>query len=370
MKIGILGFGSMGRTHAYCIKSLPFFVRGEETHEIKAVCTRHIDRAEKIAHEFGIELYTDNEDDIIYSDEIDIIDICTPNIYHYDTAKKAILAGKHVYCEKPLAVTYEQARELAELAREKGVKCQIVFNNRFMSGIMHARELIDEGKLGRILSFNVRYLHSSALDTKKSAGWKQDKDVCGGGVLFDLGSHAVDLVYYLCGKFKSVIGKGQIAYPTRTGMNGQEWKTNADEAFNVIATLECGAVGTVQVSKISLGTNDDFIIEIYGELGSLRFDLMSPSYLEFYSKEQRDGSFGGERGFTKIECVGRYKDAIFPGVKAPIGWLRGHLYSYSSFINAIRNDKEPVPSFDDGAYVQRVLACAYESAEAGREVQI
>lgn len=363
MKIGILGFGSMGKTHLYAIRNIPFFFKGEYNLEVYGVCTSHIETAKEAGAHYGIPLYTTNEDDLIYNKEIDIIDISTPNIYHYETAKKAILAGKHVYCEKPLAVTYAQASELCALAKQKCVICGIVFNNRFLSPILRAKELVNEGRVGKILSFSIKYLHSSALDTVKNAGWKQDRDICGGGVLFDLGSHAVDLIYYLCGEFDSVMGKSQIAYPVRTGVNGKEWQTNADEAFYMLATLKNGAHGTVEVSKITTGANDDLRFEIHGEKGSIAFDLMQPNYLEFYDATQDDAKYGGTKGYTKIECVNRYPApaGIFPGIKAPIGWLRGHIGSYFEFVMACQNATQFTPSFDDGAYVQRVLECAYKS---------
>ncbi len=369
MRIGLIGAGSMGKTHTYSIKNIPFFFDTDLKAEITSVCTRRLEKAKEFAEKYNIFEYTDNEDDLIQNKEIDVIDICTPNVYHYETAKKAILAGKSVYCEKPLAITYEQAKELTELAEKNGVFCGMVFNNRFLSPIICAKELVTQGKLGKILSFNVKYYHSSALDVNKNAGWKQDFDVCGGGVLFDLGSHVVDLVYYLCGKFKSVIGKSQIAYPVRRGINGKEWQTNADEAFHLIAALECGALGTISVSKIAQGTNDDLTLEIYGEKGSIKFDLMNPNFLEYYSAEMPDGPYGNERGFTKIECVNRYPHpgGVFPGIKAPIGWLRGHVGNYFAFLQAVENKVTPCPSFLDGAYVQRVLETAYKSDKSGRE---
>ncbi|MBQ8162860.1 MAG: Gfo/Idh/MocA family oxidoreductase [Clostridia bacterium] len=366
MNIGLLGFGSMGKTHKYCVDNFKYFFSTNQDVSIASVCTRHLDKAKEIADRFSIEKYTSNEDDIIYDPTIDAIDICTPNIYHYETAKKAILAKKHIYCEKPLAVTYDQASELARLAKENGVKAAMVFNNRFLLPVMKAKELIENGSLGRIISFSARYLHSSALDINKRAGWKQDSSICGAGVLFDLGSHVIDLIYYLCGEFESVIGKGQIAYPTRVGVNGEAWQTNADEAFYVIARLKNGAYGTIEVSKISLGSNDDLVFEIRGEKGAVRFDLMELNFLYFYSTENR------EAGFTRIECVNRYPTpgGIFPGIKAPVGWLRGHLGNYYAFCDAVLNGKEVSPSFDDGAYVQRVMECAYISDKEGKEITL
>ncbi len=372
MKIGLLGFGSMGRTHAYAIRAIPYFFSAGASVQIYGVCTSHTDSARRACEQFDLGFYTTNEDDIIYNPEIDAVDICTPNIYHYESAKKAILAGKSVYCEKPLAVTYEQAKELAALANQMGVTAQVVFNNRFLSAILRAKEIISSGALGRILSFDAKYLHSSATDITKNAGWKQNSDICGGGVLFDLGSHVIDLIYYLCGEFSSVYGKSQIAYPVRRGMNGEEWQTNADEAFYIMATLRCKAHGLIEVSKIAVGSNDDLSFEIRGENGSLRFSLMELNYLEYYTNDAPNGSYGGMRGYTKIECVNRYDapGGIFPGIKAPIGWLRGHIGSMYAFCDAVATGKKASPSFDEGAYVQRVLECAYMSSAQGKEIII
>ena len=120
LKIGMLGFGSMGRTHTFVIKNLPFFYPdlGFDV-EVAGVCTTTIEKSKRVCDTYGIKIATVNEDDLIYSPDIDIIDVCTPNIFHFDTLMKALDAGKHIYCEKPLCITYEQARIVAEKAREK-----------------------------------------------------------------------------------------------------------------------------------------------------------------------------------------------------------------------------------------------------------
>jgi len=364
VKIGLIGFGSMGKTHSWCVNNLNYFYKDLPfSAEYAAVCTSKIESAKKAADFLGIDKYTVNEDDIINDPDIDIIDICTPNIYHYETLKKAISAGKHVYCEKPLCVNYGQAKEIAELVKGKNITTQMVFNNRFLPAIMKARELIDCKKLGRIISFRCEYLHSSAADPNKNAGWKQNKDICGAGTLFDLGSHAVDLIYYLCGDIVNVKGKSQIAYPIRKGADGASWQTNADEAFYMICETKDGAIGTIEASKVAVGANDDINLAVYGEKGSIRFSLMEPNWLYFYNSEAEGGSFGGERGFTRIECCGRYElpGGIFPSFKAPIGWLRGHLHSMYSFLNSCHLGKQASPSIDDGAKVQLVLEKATNS---------
>ena len=373
LKIGILGFGSMGRTHTFVINNLPFFYPdlGFDV-EVAGVCTTTIEKSKHVCDTYGIKIATVNEDDLIYSPDIDIIDVCTPNIFHFDTLIKALDAGKHIYCEKPLCITYEQSRIVAEKAREKNVTCGVVFHNRHMAPLTRAKQLVDEGRIGRILSFHAAYYHSSCADPAKKAGWKQNKDICGGGVLFDLGSHVLDTVTYLCGDIESVMGMEQIAYPTRLGMNGETWKTNADEAFYMLCRLPEGGCGTVVASKVHTGTNDDLSIEIYGERGALKYSLMDPNWLYFYDNTTPDAPIGGERGFTRIECVGRYEapGGVFPSPKAPAGWLRAHSTSYMKFLSAVDRGKKFSPDFDQGARVQRIMEAAYRSAELGRFVDV
>lgn len=366
IRIGLLGFGAMGRTHTWAVQNLPFFY-GELPFacEVLGVCTTTQEKSERVAREFGMKIATTNEDDLINSPEIDVIDVCTPNVYHYETLKKAIAAGKSVLCEKPLCISAEQAEEVAALPLNAGQICGMVFNNRWIAPVMRAKQLIDEGKLGRILSFEGKYLHNSAADPNRPAGWKQDSTVCGGGVLFDLGSHVIDLLGFLCGPLVQVGGMSQIGYPTRKGRYGEKWETNADESFYLTCKTAEGACGTITVGKLQVGTNDDLSFEIYGERGALLFSLMEPNWLYYYDNTAANAPIGGMRGFTKIECVGRYPDLTFPSPKAPAGWLYGHLASMHAFLSSVAEGKPFSPSFADGLYVQKVMETAYASDGIG-----
>ena len=372
-RIGLLGFGAMGKVHAFCVQNLPYFYSALPFRaEIYGVCTTTKKKSEDIAKEYGFSVATDCEDDLIGEPTVDIIDICTPNVFHYETLKKAIAAGKHIYCEKPLCVTYAQAKEIAQLAEDRGVICNVVFNNRHIAPMLRAQELVAEGRIGRVLSFSAEYLHNSCTDLERKAGWKQNREICGGGVLFDLGSHAIDLVYSLCGEFERVSGMAQIAYPTRLGMTGATWDTNADEAFYMTARLRSGAVGTVTVSKLVNGANDDLSIAVYGEKGSLKFSLMQPNFLYFYDATQKPTVLGGNTGYQAIECVGRYPapGGSFPSPKAPSGWLRGHMEGIYSHLNSVATGIFSSPSFRDAAHVQAVMEAAYRSAAERKEIEV
>ena len=369
MNIGFAGFGSMGKVHAYSALSCRYyFETPEETPFLYGVCASSHETARTYAEKFGIAKAYSSFEEMIRDDAIDIVDICTPNIYHLDMITAALEAGKDIYCEKPLCASFKDAKTAADAAAESSSVCGVVFNTRFLLPVMRAKELISAGRIGRILSYDFSFLHSSALDTNKT-GWKQDRRY-GGGVLYDLGSHAVDLAEHLCGRIESVSGKSQIAFETRRSFDGEDgWRTNADEAFYLRGAGRDGAVGTIRVGKIFHGTNDDFRFEIYGTKGSLSFNLMDPNFLKFYDAEADPLT----RGVTAIECVGRYPAPAtgFPGIKAPVGWLRGHIGSMHNFLSCAASRRVPSPSFEDGARNLAVLDAAYRSdAESGREIKV
>lgn len=372
LNVGLLGFGFMGKTHLWAVKNLPFFYDLPFSAEVAAVCASAKDpeKSEAVAKTYGIPRAAD-EEAIIHDPTIDVIDICTPNPHHFETAKAALRAGKHVLCEKPLTVTAAEARELAELAKASGLTCGTVFNNRYLAPVMRAKQLINEGRLGRILSFDFSYKHNSCIDPDRRVGWKQTAEA-GGGTLFDLGPHVIDLCHFLCGKVATVTAKSQIAFSTHLKTDGSVWETNADEAFYMICGLDSGAVGNITVSKLTQGANDELTFSVNGTDGSLSFSLMDPNYLSFYDATAEGSPMGGVRGQTRIECVGRYPAPAtgFPTPKAPAGWLRGHIGSMEAYLTAVAEGRPASPSFEDGAYVQIVMEAARESAETRREVSL
>ena len=370
INVAVVGKGAMGRTHSasisllkYCYKNMPFEVK------LHTLVTRNEETAREDADALGFENYALSYEEMLENPDIDVVDICTPNNLHLDMIEKAVAAGKHIICEKPLAVNLEEAEKISSLTKDNKKCYGMVFNNRHLPSVIRARQIVEEGKLGRILSFRSVYRHSSGTDPNKAAGWKQNKDICGAGVLFDLGSHAIDLLNCVLGegegnKITSVKSVSQIGFETRCGSDGKPWKTNAEEAIYMIATLASGAVGTIEASKINVGANDDLTLEIFGTDGSLKFDLMDANYLEFYDNKAQGAPIGGYKGYTRIECVNRMdivEGSVFPGMRAPIGWLRGHIHSMYNYFNAVYMGKVPSPSFEDGVYVNKVMDMALKN---------
>lgn len=368
--IAVVGWGFMGRTHTHALRSIPLMYQGINFRPIlKCVCSRREAPAREAMRDMGFERYTTDWRDILTMDDVDVVSICTPNELHEEMATAFLKAGKHVYIDKPLAVTYESARRIEEAAKESGVKTQMVMNNRFLPATMRAKQLKDEGKIGEITGFQARYLHSGSVDENKPVGWKQ---LMQGGVILDLMSHALDLVMMITGAPKSVMCTTNTLYASRPTADGGTIEALSEDHALMLMRLENGAIGTVEASKIATGTNDELSFEVYGKKGAIRFDLMEPGWLWYFDNTVPEKPLGGTRGFTRIECMGRFEAPAgkFLPPKNAVGWDRGHIHCYYAFLDAVANDKTPSPTISDGAYLQWILEKARISAEKGAWIDI
>lgn len=373
LRVGIVGFGFMGKAHTYGYKTIPLYYSNLPFKiRLVGVCDSVLDVAEKAKEANDFEFATDNPEDIFNRPDIDIVDICTPNVFHRDAIIKAVKSGKHVYCDKPLAASYEESMEIIETLKGYDVISQMALQCRFFPATLRARELIDEGKIGKLMSFRACYLHSGSVDPKKPIGWKQDKKFGGGGVLFDLGSHVIDLIYFLLGEYASVFARTEIIYRQRPDKNGNMADIEGDDLSYIIAKMKNGGTGTIEASKIATGTNDELRFEIHGDRGAIRFNMMEPNWLEYYDNTLSEAPYGGTRGYTKIECVQRFKNpgGDFPNSKFSIGWIRAHVHCQYNFLSCVYENKPASPSFTEGSYIQYVMERAYESDRESRWIDL
>lgn len=371
--IGIIGFGFMGKTHTYAYRTMPLFYSDLPfSARLVGVCNRTRSVAEKAKNDLGFQFATDDIDDILARDDIQVVNICTPNAYHKEAVLRAIDAGKHIYCDKPLAASYEEAKEIVEHLRGKDIVNQVAFNYRFYPATLRAKQIVEEGGLGRVLSFRACYLHSGSVDPSRPVSWRFERSSSGGGVLYDLGSHILDMIYHLLGEYSSIVAKTQIAYDTRPDRDGKPIKMEIDDATYIVAQMKSGAVGTIEASKIATGTNDELRFEIHGDKGAIRFNLMDPNWLEYFDNTLPEMPLGGVKGFTKIESVQRYDrpGGSFPASKGSIGWLRGHVHCLYSFLSHVYDGTKASPSVGDAAYIQYVMDRAYESSASGRWAEL
>lgn len=368
IKIGIIGWGFMGRTHAHALRAMPLFYPGAGFRaEIAGICSRRLEKAREAAEELNVPYYTDDYRQLLAREEIDAVSVCTPNALHEEIALAALKAGKHLYIDKPLADTAQGARRIADQAEKSGVFTRMVFNNRYLPVTLRARELVDQGRIGRVLSFEGRYLHSGSIDPNKPIGWKQTLQ---GGVLLDLGSHVLDLITWLCGYPEAVFCAQRTLYDTRPTREGGATRDLSDDQTLMLLRLPGGAMGQVEASKIATGANDELTVEIRGEKGALAFDLMQPNYLRFYDNTRPEAPLGGERGFQWIETVARYPapGGTFLPPKNSIGWDRGHLHCYYTFLDCLAWGAAPDNGVGEGARLQMLMERAAQSAAQGRWV--
>lgn len=371
--VGIIGFGFMGKAHTYGYQTLSFYYdKLPFKTKLVGICSRRAETVEEARELYGFEFGTTNPDELLSRNDIDIVHVCTPNASHKDLLIKAIQAGKHIYCDKPLVTSNAEAMEvLQELkkAREAGkaIFNQMALQNRFFPVTLRAKQMIDEGYIGNPISFRASYLHSGSVDPNKPIGWKLDKSIGGGGVLFDLGSHLLDLIYHLIGKYASISVKTKVLYPKRPDSTGKIIDISAEDLVVITAEMKNGAVGTLEASKIATGTNDELRVEIHGDKGAIRFNLMEPNWLEFYDNRLSDQPLGGVKGFTRIECIQRYEKpgGSFPPSKLAIGWIRSHVHSLYNFLSCVNEGVQASPSLEEGAYIQLVMEKAYEANKSG-----
>ena len=366
--IGIVGCGFMGKAHTFGAKTIPLYYDSLPfLPNLVGVCDTNIDAAIAMKEKNGFGFATSSLDELLSSKDIDVVTISTPNVYHRENILAALAAGKHVYADKPLTANYAEACEVVGAWQRSGLIAQVAHQFRFFPAVLRAKQLLDEGRIGKIMSFHGAYLHSGSIAKDKPIGWKQDKAMGGGGVLFDLGSHILDLLHFLLGDFSEIFASTRVLYPERPNAKGEMVPIDADDSAWVLCKLPDGAQGMVEASKIYTGTNDDFRFEVYGEKGALRFDSNYPNYLDFFDNQAPEKPLGGERGYLKIEtmCSFEKPGGAFPPSKFPLGWIRAHVHCFYSFLNSVYNGTPASPSFNDGAYILKLLEASYTSAKKG-----
>ena len=366
--VGMIGYGFMGKMHSYAYASLPYIFEPPQP-QIKLIgaCALSDASRELAAKSGGYEFTTPDYHDLFARDDISLINICTPNYLHKEQAIAAIKAGKHVYCDKPLALTADDAEEMALLANQSGLTCQVTFHNRFCPAVLRARQLVEDGFLGDIISFRAAYLHSGYNDPKRPMSWKMRKETSGAGALLDLGTHIIDMIRWLVGDFHKVNARLRTLIKERPRQAGstQLEAVSVDDIAAMMVELPNGALGSIEVSRMAVGATDGLRFEIEGSKGAIAFDLMDANWLSVYDDTKPGGDYGGERGWRKIECIQAYpKPAMLPGAKAPVGWMRFHIESLHSFVSNVINNRPGCPSFEDGLAVQRICDAAIASSES------
>jgi levoglucosan dehydrogenase len=373
LKIGLVGYGGIGRVHAMAYRDIAFhYGLPASTIQIVGVATSRPETARQAAGEIGCDYFTDDFSEMLARPDVDIIDCCTPNNAHEAILIAAAAAGKHIYCEKPLSINAAEGHRIVTAVQKTNVKSQMTFNFRFFPAVIRARQLIETGFLGRVFSFRGRYLRSSYISAAKPYTWRLSKAYSGGGALFDLGSHLLDLVYFLLGDFDSVQAHLETLIPQRPAAPGSSemMPVDVDDLALLHVRMANGAIGTLEVSRMGTGATNDLQIEISGDQGALRFKSEDPTWLEVYDVRDPEQPLGGMRGYRRLETAQRYDGSKAPDWTMTPGFVRTHAECQYQFLRAVSEDRQPSPTLADGLRIQEVMEAAQRASDAGRWVSV
>ncbi len=363
IRVGMIGYGQMGRIHAYAYRTIPVFYDplpfGVELRAVADVVPGTADRAVAQA---GFARGVTDWREVVADPDIDVIDICTPNSEHLPVLEAAIAAGKDIYCEKPLCINLADARRILELAEGAKIRHQIVSEYRFLPAVAKAKELIAAGFVGDLFHFRGVYLHAGYIDPSRPISWRLRREVTGGGALVDLGPHIIDVMRHLVGDARAVLGTTETFIPERplADRPGERAKVDVEDAASALLRFPGGGAGSIEVSRCATGAEDELRFEIHGSKGALHFNLMDPNWLYAYDATLPEGS----RGFQRLATVQRYPaPAVAPAPKFSIGWVRSHVAAQYAFLAAIAEGRAASPSFADAVAVHAYIEAIYRSVE-------
>jgi predicted dehydrogenase len=371
--IGVIGYGGVARVHGLAYRAIPFhYGLPAGTVNIIGIADVNAKAAETAAGELESKLWTTDYRELLRRNDVDVVDICVPNVKHEEIIVESAAAGKHIFCEKPLAMNVEQGKRILAAVEKAGVKHQLNFNFRFYPAISRARQLIDTGFLGRVFSFRGCFYRSSYINPDKPLSWRLSKEIAGSGALFDLGSHILDLIYYLLGDFGSVQATLDTLIKERPVAPGSKEKgpVEVDDIVLMQVRMADNTLGSVEISRMGTGATNDMRIEIFGEKGALRFSSEDPSWLEVFDVRDSDQPTGGMSGFRKLQTVGRFEGQKAPDWSMAPGFVTTFVESQYRFLKAVSDDTQPALTFKDGLHIQEVMQAAMLSSDEKRWVAI
>jgi predicted dehydrogenase len=362
INIGIVGTKFMGRAHSNGYLRLPHFFDLDGVPVLHSACGRNSEELSNFSKKYGWQNQVIDWKQLVNNDAIDLVDIVTPNNLHHPIAMEAIAQGKNVLVEKPMAMNIREATEMYEAAESAGIIHMMIFNYRFVPALALAKQLIENGKLGKIHHFNAVYYQDWLVDPKFPMAWRHDVKTTGSGAHGDMNAHIVDLARHLVGEFEAVTGLQEVFIKERPFANKEgTGKVTADDSTLFMARFQNGAVGSFNATRFANGMKNHMRLEIFGSEGSLIFNLERLNELQYFSlKDDKE-----EQGFRTIlvtESKHLYIDAWWPPGHI-IGWEHTFVHQFASLINGIANKKQVFPNFLDGLKCQEVLDAVVESAK-------
>jgi predicted dehydrogenase len=368
LRIGLVGYGFMGRTHSNAYKRVTDFFETEYHPVLQAVCGRNRDKVSSFAAQWGYQSAETDWKALVARPDIDLIDIATPNSSHAEIAIAAAAAGKMILCEKPLARNLEEARQMVDAVERAGVPNMVWYNYRRVPAVTFAKQIIDEGRLGRIFHYRAKFLQDWTISKDLPQGgqglWRLDADAAGSGVTGDLLAHCIDTAIWLNGSIEKVTAMTETFIRERVHQEtGKAAPVRIDDASAFLARFENGSLATFEATRYARGHKALYTFEINGEHASIAWDLHDLHRLQYF--DHRDA--GNLRGWRSIHITDSdhpyMKHWWVPGLQ--IGYEHTFVHQAADFLDGLASGKTPGPTFQDAFGTERVVDAVLKSAQTG-----
>jgi len=381
LRIAIIGHNFMGKAHSNAWLQVSKFFDPPLRPVLQVACGRDEPAVRAFAQRWGWQHVETDWRRVIARDDVDVIDIAVPTHLHHDIAVAAARAGKHLFCEKPMALTAAEAENMLAVAQSAGVRHYLNHNYRRCPAVQLARRLIDEGRIGRIFHWRGAYQQDWIVDPDFPLTWQLQKETAGSGPHADLNSHSVDLAHFLVGDIRTVScltanfvrerplpGHGATAFSSGLGVVTQKGAVTVEDASLMHVEFACGAIGSFESSRFATGRKNHNTFEIYGSEGSLTFDLERMNELQFFSRSD-PGHAQGFRTILATESSHAYVANWWPPGHI-IGYEHGFVHGAVDFLQAVATGGPIAPDFSDGVKCIKVLDAALRSAATGQRVKV
>ncbi len=373
LKIGMIGYGFMARTHSNAyVKVNRFFQDLPYQPVLKAACARKKEKIEAFADAWGYESIETDWRKLVERDDIDAVDICTPNNMHHDIAIAAAKAGKIILCEKPLAMNTSEGEEMVKAVESAGVPNTVWYNYRRVPAVALAKEIVDEGRLGKIFHYRSNFLQDFTISEDLPQGgaglWRLDASVAGSGVTGDLLAHNVDTAMWLNGPIESVSAMTETFVKERVHQEtGKKEPVKIDDATTFMARFTNGSLAVFEATRYARGHKAMYTLEMNGEDGSIHWNLEEMERLDFF--DHKDDS--KVRGWHKIHVTDGDHPYMghwwVPGLQ--IGYEHTFIHQVADFLDALGKGKAIRPTFADAQQTQKVCEAVLESGKKGTWVK-
>lgn len=365
LRIGLIGYGFMGRAHSNAFRKVSNFFDLQHRPVLKAICARDPEKAKAFAAKWGYESIETDWRKLIQRDDIDVIDIASPNNTHAEIAIAAAKAGKMILCEKPLAMNGPQGEKMVEVIAKAKVPNMVWYNYRRIPAVTLCKELIEEGRLGRVFHYRAKFLQDWTINPELPQGgaglWRLDVKVAGSGVTGDLLAHCIDTALWLNGTIDTVTAMTETFVKQRKhSLTGKVEKVGIDDASAFLARFSNGSLATFESTRYARGHKALYTFEINGENGSLFWDLHDLHRLQYFDYKDE----GRVRGWRTIHVTDGdqpyMKNWWVPGLA--IGYEHSFVHQVADFIQGIESGKPAGPTFKDALATEYVTDAVLKSA--------